>query len=60
MRAYLRAYGWHFNKALYEDAVSKMTGRDGKPVQKMTKDELSDYFVVGVADDGTKPKRKRI
>lgn len=28
--------------------------------QKMTKDELSDYFVMGVADDGTKPKRKRI
>ena len=28
--------------------------------QKMTKDELSDYFVIGVADDGTKPKRKRL
>lgn len=28
--------------------------------QKMTKDELSDYFVIGVADDGIKPKRKRI
>jgi len=29
--------------------------------QKMTKDELDNYpFVVGVADDGTKPKRKRI
>ena len=28
--------------------------------QKMTKDELSDYLVIGVADDGTKPKRKRI
>jgi uncharacterized coiled-coil protein SlyX len=27
---------------------------------KMTKDELSDYFVMGVADDGTKPKRKRL
>ena len=26
--------------------------------QKMTKDELSDYFVIGVADDGTKPKPK--
>lgn len=29
--------------------------------QKMTKDEMDNYpFVVGVADDGTKPKRKRI
>ena len=29
--------------------------------QKMTKDELDNYpFVIGVADDGTKPKRKRI
>jgi transcriptional regulator with XRE-family HTH domain len=29
--------------------------------QKMTKDELDNYpFVVGVADDGIKPKRKRI
>lgn len=29
--------------------------------QKMTKDELDNYpFVVGVADDGTRPKRKRI
>ena len=28
--------------------------------QKMTKDELSDYFVIGVAADGTKPKRKRL
>ena len=44
MRAYLRAYGWHFNKALYEDAVGKMTGRDGKPVQKMTKEELDDVL----------------
>lgn len=29
--------------------------------QKMTKDELDNYpFVIGVADDGIKPKRKRI
>ena len=28
--------------------------------QKMTKDELSDYFVIGVADNSTKPKRKRL
>lgn len=29
--------------------------------QKMTKDELDNYpFIIGVADDGIKPKRKRI
>ena len=29
--------------------------------QKMTKDELNNYpFIIGVADDSTKPKRKRI
>ena len=29
--------------------------------QKMTKDELDNYpFVIGVADDGIKPKRKRL
>jgi transcriptional regulator with XRE-family HTH domain len=29
--------------------------------QKMSKDELANYpFIIGVADDGTKPKRKRI
>lgn len=29
--------------------------------QKMTKEEISDYpFVIGAADDGTKPKRKRL
>jgi transcriptional regulator with XRE-family HTH domain len=29
--------------------------------QKMSKDELDNYpFIIGVADDGTKPKRKRI
>lgn len=44
MRAYLRAYGWHFNKALCEDAVSKMTGRDGKPVQPMSKGDVEEIM----------------
>lgn len=30
MRAYLRTYGKHFNKKLYEFAVSKMRRRDGQ------------------------------
>lgn len=41
MRSYLRAYGWHFSKALCEDAVSKMKGRDGKPLQALGKDEVN-------------------
>lgn len=44
MRAYLRTYGWHFNKALYEDAVSNMIGRDGKPIQKMSKEDLDEVM----------------
>ncbi len=44
MRAYLRANGWHFNKALCDDAVSKMVGRDGKPIQPVTKHELEELM----------------
>ena len=44
MRAYLSTYGWHFNKALCEDAVGKMNGRDGKPVQMMSKEELGEVL----------------
>ena len=42
MRAYLRTYGWHFNKALCEDAVGKMKGRDGRPVQPISKEEVEE------------------
>lgn len=44
MRAYLRAYGWHFSKALCEEAVSKMRGRDGKPVNPIEKKELDELL----------------
>lgn len=44
MRAYLRTYGWHFNKALCDEAVSKMTGRDGKPLQPMKKEEVEELM----------------
>ena len=44
MRAYLRTNGWHFNKALCEDAVAKMTGRDGKPIQMLSKEELGELM----------------
>lgn len=44
MRAYLRAYGWHFSKALCEDAVSKMKGKDGKPIKPVEKKELDELL----------------
>ena len=44
MRAYLRAYGWHFNKALCEDAVKKMKGRDGKEYQPMSKEDVEELM----------------
>lgn len=44
MRNYLRAYGWHFSKALCEEAVSHMRGRDGKPIQPMEKKDVDDLL----------------
>lgn len=39
LTAYLRYYGRHFNKKLFEFATSKMT-KDDKPVQPVTKDQV--------------------
>lgn len=39
-REYKRRNGCHFNKALYEFAVSRMEGEDGKPIKAMTKQEV--------------------
>ena len=44
MRAYLSNYGWHFNKAMQEWAVSMMRGKDGKPIKIYTKETLEDLF----------------
>ena len=44
MRAYLKTYGWHFNKALCDDAVSRMTGRDGKPLQAVGKEQVDEIM----------------
>lgn len=44
MRAYLRAYGWHFNKALCDYAVKRMKGKDGKELQPMSKEEVDDVL----------------
>ncbi len=40
MRAYLANYGWHFNKAMQEWAVSKMRDRSGNPIKPITKEVL--------------------
>lgn len=44
MRAYLRAYGWHFNKALCEEAVKNLKGKDGKPLQAVGKEEVEEIL----------------
>lgn len=44
MRAYLSTYGWHFNKALCDDAVSKMVARDGKPVQPVSRKDIDEMM----------------
>ena len=37
MRKYLQNYGWHFNKALCNYAVSLMK-KSGKPLEPLTKE----------------------
>lgn len=44
MRAYLSNYGWHFNKAMEEWAVSKMRDRSGKPIKPYTRESLESLF----------------
>lgn len=44
MKAYLSNYGWHFNKAMHDWAVSMMRGRDGKPVRAYTRETLEELF----------------
>ena len=39
-REYKRRYGCHFNEALCEFAVSRMTKDDGQPISAMTKKEV--------------------
>lgn len=40
MEAYLRNYGYHFSKKMYEWAVSMMKDRGGQRVKTMERDEL--------------------
>ena len=41
---YVDQYGCHFNKKLYEFAVSMMTDRNGKKVIPKTKDQVAEFL----------------
>ena len=41
---YTDQYGCHFNKKLYEWAVSMMTDRNGKSVPTMTREQVSEWL----------------
>lgn len=41
---YTDQYGCHFNKKLYEWAVSMMTDRNGNMLQPMTKDQVTEFL----------------
>lgn len=41
---YVDQYGFHFNKKLYEWAVSMMTDRNGNRVQPKTKEQVSEFL----------------
>jgi len=44
MEDYLGFNGWHFNRKMYEWAVSMMVDRNGKKVTPMKKDELENLM----------------
>ena len=41
---YVDQFGYHFNKKLYEWAVSMMTDRNGDKVTAMTKEQVSEWL----------------
>ena len=42
MLAYLRSYGWHFNKRMFEFAVSKMKSREGNKITPIDKEQFEE------------------
>lgn len=40
MEAYLRNYGWHFSKKMYEFAVSRMKDKNGREIQLIDKNNF--------------------
>lgn len=52
---YVDQYGCHFNKKLYERAVSMMSDRDGRQVEPKTKQQVSEILSArGVTLDNDK------
>ena len=43
---YTEQFGFHFNKKLYEWAVSMMTDRNGNKMKPMTKEQVADFLRV--------------
>ena len=41
---YIDMYGFHFNKKLYEWAVSMMTDRNGNKLPPMTKEQVDEFL----------------
>ena len=41
---YTDQYGLHFNKKLYEYALSMMSGRNGNSIPKLTKEQVSEWL----------------
>lgn len=44
MRKYISNYGWHFNKAAYEYAVSLMKNRDNSKAKTFSKEQVDKLF----------------
>lgn len=44
MRKYLSYYGWHFNKAMYEWAISNMSSKNTN-LHKLTKEEVDNILI---------------
>ena len=40
MVKYLKQYGWHFNKKLFDYAVSKLKNKDGSKFEPITKEQF--------------------
>lgn len=52
---YTDQFGCHFNKKLYEWAVSMMTDKNGNTVEKKTKEQVSEFLRAnGVSLDNNK------
>lgn len=54
MEEYLEEYGFHFNRRLFEFAVSLMKGRDGNRLKPLDKEQVSSFLKsngIGIRND---------